>query len=328
MKRKLLSPLADPIFKRIFGEEKDIMISLINAFIELEDPVVEIEYMQTELVPEHYYEKNTIVDVRCKDSKNRHFIVEMQISMHKAFVKRVLLNACKVYSRQIPQGSAYENLQPVHALCILNTVIEDDLPGFVQTYNISKINDPSDQMDGIHLHFVELPKFIKFSTFDLKNPLQAWMKFFAEPEYFSTMPTKHYETFEELKKAIEMLDESNFTEAQLYAYDKYIDNIRLQKSIEAYQKETGHAEGKAKGLAEGLAEGLTEGKAKGLAEGLTEGKAKGLAEGKVQGKSEGIQITLSIINELRNGILTHTQIAEKFEVTEEVVINISQELFK
>jgi predicted transposase YdaD len=133
---------------------------------------------------------------------------------------------------------------------------------------------------------------MKNGTFDLKNPLQAWMKFFAEPEYFSTMPIKHYETFEELKKAIEMLDESNFTEGQLYAYDKYMDNIRTQKSIEAYQRETGREEGKV--------------------------------AGRVEGRTDGVQLTLSIINELRNGQLTINQIAEKFQVTEEVVAKISE----
>lgn len=312
MKRKLLSPLADPIFKRIFGEEKDIMMSLINAAIELKDPVVEIEYLQPELVGEHLYEKTTIVDVRCKDARNRHFIVEMQISLHKDFLKRVLFNACKVYSRQLPSGSAFEDLQPVHCLCILNNSIDPDLPHYVQTYNLAKVSDPSIQMEGIHFHFIELSKFMKKATFDLKNPLQAWMKFFAEPEYFSTMPIKHYETFEELKKAIEMLDESNFTEGQLYAYDKYMDNIRTQKSIEAYQKEVGHAEGKKQGIAEGLAEGRAEGKEIGLAE----------------GKTIGIDITLSIINELRNGQLTVNQIAEKFQVTEEVLMKISQEISK
>jgi predicted transposase/invertase (TIGR01784 family) len=295
MKRKLLSPLADPIFKRIFGEEKDIMMSLINAAIELKDPVVEIEYLQPELVGEHMYEKTTIVDVRCKDARNRHFIVEMQISLHKDFLKRVLFNACKVYSRQLPSGSAFEDLQPVHCLCILNNSIDTELPHYVQTYNLAKVGDPNSQMEGIHFHFIELSKFMKNGTFDLKNPLQAWMKFFAEPEYFSTMPIKHYETFEELKKAIEMLDESNFTEGQLYAYDKYMDNIRTQKSIEAYQRETG----------------------------LAEGRIAGRVEGRTEGKSEGVQLTLSIINELRNGQLAINQIAEKFQVTEEVVAKIS-----
>ena len=155
--------------------------------------------------------------------------------------------------------------------------------------------DPNSQMEGIHFHFIELSKFMKNGTFDLKNPLQAWMKFFAETEYFSTMPIKHYETFEELKKAIEMLDESNFTEGQLYAYDKYMDNIRTQKSIEAYQRETG----------------------------LAQGRVAGRVEGRTEGKSEGIQLTLSIINELKNGQLNINQIAEKFQVTEEVVAKIS-----
>jgi hypothetical protein len=229
------------------------------------DPVVEIEYLQPELVGEHLYEKTTIVDVRCKDARNRHFIVEMQISLHKDFLKRVLFNACKVYSRHLPH--------------------------YVQTYNLAKVGDPNSQMEGIHFHFIELSKFMKNGTFDLKNPLQAWMKFFAEPEYFSTMPIKHYETFEELKKAIEMLDESNFTEGQLYAYDKYMDNIRTQKSIEAYQRETGLEEGRI--------------------------------AGRVEGRTESVQLTLSIINELRNGQLAINQIAEKFQVTEEVVAKIS-----
>ena len=45
MRNRWLNPLADPIFKRIFGQEKEILIELINTFIELEEPVVEIEYI-------------------------------------------------------------------------------------------------------------------------------------------------------------------------------------------------------------------------------------------------------------------------------------------
>ena len=97
-------------------------------------------------------------------------------------------------------GSAFEDLQPVHCLCILNNSIDTELPHYVQTYNLAKVGDPNSQMEGIHFHFIELSKFMKNGTFDLKNPLQAWMKFFAEPEYFSTMPIKHYEIFEELKE--------------------------------------------------------------------------------------------------------------------------------
>ena len=38
-------------------------------------------------------------------------------------------------------------------------------------------------MEGIHFHFIELSKFMKTGTFDLKNPLQAWMKFFIAEKF-------------------------------------------------------------------------------------------------------------------------------------------------
>jgi predicted transposase/invertase (TIGR01784 family) len=277
--RKLLSPLADPIFKRIFGEEKDILISLINAIIELDDPVIEIEYLQPELNAEHAEEKNSIVDVRCKDASNRHFIVEMQIDLHRAFLQRVLFNACKVYSRQLTAGSHFENLQPVHCICIINANIDTEDEVFIQTYDITRRRNRLSELEGMQFHFIELPKFRKMSKFDLTNPLQGWMKFFTDPEYFSTMPIRHYETFEELKKAIELVDESNFTPEQLYAYDRYLDNIRTKKAIEDYIKETSFDAGMEKG----------------------------------------IQLTITIIKILQEGNLTHEAIAEQFGISVEEV---------
>ncbi len=277
--RKLLSPLADPIFKRIFGEEKDILISLINAIIEMDDPVIEIEYLQPELNAEHAEEKNSIVDVRCKDASNRHFIVEMQISFHKSFLQRVLFNACKVYSRQLTAGSDFENLQPVHCICIINANIDAEDEVFIQTYDITRRRNRLSELEGMQFHFIELPKFRKMSKFDLTNPLQGWMKFFTDPEYFSTMPIRHYETFEELKKAIELVDESNFTPEQLYAYDRYLDNIRTKKAIEDYIKERSFE----------------------------------------AGKEEGIQITVAILKAIQEGHLTHEAIALEYGISVEEI---------
>ncbi len=125
----------------------------------------------------------------------------------------------------------------------------------------------------------ELPKFRKMSKFDLTNPLQGWMKFFTDPEYFSTMPIRHYETFEELKKAIELVDESNFTPEQLYAYDRYLDNIITKKAIEDYIKETSFE----------------------------------------AGKEEGIQITVAILKAIQEGHLTHEAIALEYGISVEEV---------
>jgi hypothetical protein len=70
MKQRVLSPLADLVFKRIFGQEKLILIELINAIIQPPEPVIDIEYLAPDLLPDG---KVSIVDVRCLDSKRRHF---------------------------------------------------------------------------------------------------------------------------------------------------------------------------------------------------------------------------------------------------------------
>jgi predicted transposase/invertase (TIGR01784 family) len=208
----------------------------------------------------------------------------MQISQHKAFKQRMLFNACKVYSRQLPVGGSYQDLQAVHCLSILNNVVEPDTEHFIHTYDISNKKGHLLDLEGIHLHCIELPKFRKNSKFDMTNPLHAWMKFFADPEYFSTMPIRQYETFEELKKAIELADESNFSQGQLYAYDRYLDNIRTQKAIEDYQKEMG------------------------------------IEMGIEIGRKEGMNITISIYKDLQRGILSYEDIAKKYAISLEEVL--------
>ena len=70
MIKKLLKPTADPVFKRIFGQEKEIAIEVINLLIDPPHQVVEIEYYSQELLPEVSDGKVSIVDIRCTDSIN------------------------------------------------------------------------------------------------------------------------------------------------------------------------------------------------------------------------------------------------------------------
>lgn len=53
----------------------------------------------TENVPElPNVEKRSIVDVRCYDQYQRHFIVEMQMAFTKHFMQRLLYNVTSVYN--------------------------------------------------------------------------------------------------------------------------------------------------------------------------------------------------------------------------------------
>jgi predicted transposase/invertase (TIGR01784 family) len=63
------------------------------------------------MIPETFLEKFTSVDVRCKDSNGRQFLVEMQMNWTTAFKQRVLFNASKAYVTQTEKGFEYSNLK-------------------------------------------------------------------------------------------------------------------------------------------------------------------------------------------------------------------------
>ena len=98
-----------------------------------------------------------------------------------------------------------------------------------------------------------------------------------------------------ISKAVGIVEQSAYTDAQRMAYDKFWDEIVSERTLMKGYFRQGHAEGRAEGRAEGLAEGEkkgraeghAQGRAEGLAEGLAEGRAEGLAEGRVEGLAEG-----------------------------------------
>lgn len=107
---RYLDPKADLTFKKIFGEHKDLLISLLNALLPLADDeqIESVEYLSPELVPDTYVGKNSIVDVRCHDVKNRQFIVEVNILWFETLRQSVLYKDSKVFVRQLDKKRKYE----------------------------------------------------------------------------------------------------------------------------------------------------------------------------------------------------------------------------
>ena len=161
MARKYLDPKADLTFKKVFGEHKNLMISFLNALLPLDEgkQIESIEYLPPEMVPDNPDKKNSIVDVRCEETGGRKFIVEMQLNWTTAFKERVLFNAAKAYVRQIDRSDDYELLQPVYSLNLVNKIFEPDTEKCYHHYSMVHNLDTKKQIDGLHLVFVELPKF-------------------------------------------------------------------------------------------------------------------------------------------------------------------------
>jgi predicted transposase YdaD len=126
--------------------------------------------------------------------------------------------------------------------------------------------------------------------------------YIAEPEKILTMPKFDLSVYPNLLKAAELLDESNYTQEQLNAYDRHllaVYDINMSR-IESFDE--------------------------GVDEGLKRGREEGRQEGREEGREEGIHLSVPIIKELLKGELTHAQIVERYSVSFDLVAELAEEL--
>ena len=241
---KYLDPKADLTFKKIFGEHKNLVISLLNALLPLKDDerVESIEYWPTEKIPKRtQVEKDSIVDVCCHDNKKREFIVEMQMSWTESFKKRVLFNASKAYVAQSETGEAYQMLQPVYALNFVNEPMHIDADGYYHHYQLVHQENTDEIIDGLQLVFIELPKF-KPQTMAEKKMQVLWLRFLTEINSRTLEAPAELLENPEVSQALKIVEEAAYTPAEMRAYNKFWDNVSTQKTLElARQQEIAEA---------------------------------------------------------------------------------------
>ena len=299
---RYLDPKADVVFKKIFGDHPHLLMSFLNAVLPLpvDSPIVELTYLPSEQVPAIPEFKRTIADAKCKDAKGRAFVVEMQMNWTDSFKQRLLFGASQAFVKQLDKGKDYVLLQPVYGLGLVAEIYDTLSPDWYHHYQlVKKGSQDGDIIDHLQLIFIELPKFPVHSA-EEKTLRLLWLRFLREIDEKTKTVSHELLEVPEIAEAVELAEESAYTQAELAFYESYWDQVRREKTLmsEKYTK--------------GLAAGKAEGKAEGLAEGLAAGEARGKAEGKVEGK---IEIARKMLT-LNFSIAT---IVEATELTEEEI---------
>ena len=279
---RYLDPKADLTFKRVFGEHPDLVISLLNALLPIKEgeEILSVEYLPSEMVPENPLRKNSIVDVRCRDQQGRQYIVEMQMIWSPEFMQRVLFNSAKAYVRQLKGGEHSDLLEPVYPSNLVNEVFEPELKEYYHYYQLVHVLHTERVIDGLHLVFVELPKFTPH-TFTEKRMQALWLRFLTEIQTNTRQAPQDLLADPQIRKALSIVEESAYTDEQLLGYDKFWDVISVEKTLFYSANRRGVKQGLAQGLAQGIAQGLAQGREQGLAQGREEGREEGREQEKI-----------------------------------------------
>jgi predicted transposase/invertase (TIGR01784 family) len=249
---KFLDVKTDYAFKKVFGslENKDILIDFLNSVIDFEkdNNIVDLMIVDPYNIPMLKGMKDTYVDVKAELQDKSKIIIEMQVLNHEGFEKRILYNAAKNYSIQLHKKEDYQLLNPVIALTIVDFIMFEETDKIITNFKMVEKDDFINYNDDIELIFIELPKFNK--TLDnLQGIQEQWLYFIKNAGSLEYIPKKLNKP---IMKALEVVNEANFTEEELELQYKRKEFISIQRLAVLKAKNDG--------LKQGIQEGIEKGK--------------------------------------------------------------------
>ena len=252
MRRTLLNPKIDFVFKKIFGSEEhpEILISFLNAVLKPKKPIVSVEIKNSDLEKEYIEDKFSRLDVKALTSNKEIINIEIQLKNEYNMIQRNLYYWSKLYEEQLSEGDRYDKLSRTVCINILDfKYLKNDR--FHNGYRLKEIETNEELTNLQEIHFIEIPKLKRFeSTEEIVDLLEGWVEFLRDPE--SEVIRKLEMSNKEIRDAKDELYRlsRNSKERELY----YLREKSLRDEISAL------ANAKEKGLKEGLKQGLFEGK--------------------------------------------------------------------
>jgi predicted transposase/invertase (TIGR01784 family) len=277
-----LDPKNDTAFKEIFANDKPLCISLLNAFLPVEETgmraVTSIEYLPFELSVPVVGGLRPIVDVRCTDALGRQFIVEMQLRWEVEFDHRILYNLARAYSSQNYTGREFSQLQPVYSINFVSGGLKLKLPPDVPDdkvyyrYLFTEAELRDAHISGMEAIFIDLKKYARAADRSALRNLtklrRLWLTFLTDVNERTYDPPPELVANPETAAALRHLEDIARSPGKRRAYDAASDGERRDITNLNAAKREGLAEGRAKGLAEGAAAAKLETARKMKADGL------------------------------------------------------------
>jgi predicted transposase/invertase (TIGR01784 family) len=258
-----VNPKIDLVFKKLFGSEenKDILLSLINAILPLEQQVAKITLKNPYNVSDYAEGKLSILDIKAEGEDGRLFDIEMQIRGSKYYGKRALFYWAKIFGSQLDyvldesQSNSmeigYSDLKKCIVISLMDFNFFDDTEyNRFYTLKDGKTHEQHKDLDYLDLYFIELKKY-KGKLQSLNTMLERWIMFLNNAyQYDNKKLPKELADIKEIRKASQRLDAMYLDEKEKGYYDAqqkfWLDqNTFIKEAVE-------------KGIEEGLQKAVAE----------------------------------------------------------------------
>lgn len=117
----------DFVFKKVFGEHRDILIDLLSSATNLPpDELNNLAYDDTHSYGDAIEDKECIYDIKAFTNSKHPINVEIQVRNHPWFLDRMQFYASRLYAGQLKSGNKYQVLKKAISIIITSFKVVDD----------------------------------------------------------------------------------------------------------------------------------------------------------------------------------------------------------
>ena len=248
----LLSPMNDFVFKKIFGDNDNLLplLGFLQAVLDLPPEEYKgLVVIDPNLDREFIKDKLGVLDIKATTTTGQVIDIEVQIKPQDSIPKRILFDTSKMLVEQAKSGHKYGQINRVISILIADFVMIKENDAYHNRFRLYDENTGARFPDSMEINVLELPKM---GTVD-GTLLGNWMRFFrakTEEEFMAVAQTNP--AINEAWGRIKVLSGDEQARAMAAAREK------ARMDLDSWLGEA-REEGERKGLQEGLQEGRQEG---------------------------------------------------------------------
>jgi len=162
--RQLIDLKIDYAFKLIFGKtgNEPILIAFLNATLKLplENQITNVTLLNPELNKEYNHDKKSVMDIRAVTTEGIHVNIEIQLANRHDMERRTLFYWAKMYTLQMKEGMAYQELANTITINILDFNYINQTRKFHSVFRLFEKEEGFELTEALEIHFIELPKLL------------------------------------------------------------------------------------------------------------------------------------------------------------------------
>ena len=256
-----ITPQIDIAFKKIFGteENKDLLISLINAIVSPEDQVSDLTLKNPYSYQNYIDNKLSIFDIKAQSKRGEEYNIEMQLKDDDQYEKRALYYWARLYSDQLTKGKNYQTLKKSIGIHLLNFTCLSDVKKYHNVFQMRERDSHKHYFKDIEIHIIELNKFsdqeeenVNNLIQKIKNSLDIWLAFLTRHNLLDQTHLPAPLDTPYMQKALHTLSCLNFNKEERDIYEGRLKWLRHESLVLEQSFEKGMEKGMEKGRQEGM----------------------------------------------------------------------------